>query len=904
MIFKRFFKPKWQHADAAVRQQAIAQLDQQIQEHKSILHELAFNDGAEAVRKAALVKLNDFSLWWQASKHDSAERLQELAEQTLIQQLLQNKVEPKLKLQFIAQCNRSSILEQLAQTESDAGIKFSLLQRLNKAELNYKALQDPVLQLTQKQQLLAMVTDEKLLEKLARQLDGELQTQVQQKLQLLSEQKQKPVQLRKQLTLLLAKLNAVRERTSLADIPAQLDTYQEQWQQLEPDLHCLAEEAADFRAKYDKITAQLQQWLAPRLAELKATEAQQSLKAAQQAAYQALAQQLSGVKYDLQQAMLHADISAAQQLEATLQQFDTALNTADVEDKTALAKQSAQLQQQLQQLPLLADQLAQLTRLVADWAAQKLPATAEEYQPLAEQHSQWQQDWRKLSKAMVIAVPDSLQQAKDDLARQWQEAASRFNAQSEKAQRQCRSKLAQYRRLYSAGKYKVLFGLFKGIEQDYSQLTAQQQQAVSKDYEFASEKMAELADWQEYIATPRKQQLLAQVQALSPDVADNLIRQRADDVKQARAQWNTLGKADPALEQQLNQEFDAACEQAFAPCRSYFAAQDALRAEHVKQREQIIVSAQALQEQHLDAKALNQQLQQLKSAWQQAGAVDKQQFSQLNDAFNQAINPLREQLSASQQQAAEAKQQLIAKAQSAITLEDANLTAKVLKECQQQWKQLGQAARKQDQALWTEFRAVCDSFFNTRAEQVQQQKAAEQAELQQTASQLEQLQAALQQADSLEAFNTIQQQLQAVETHSNAAQQSVRQLQSKLQQALQQWQQQQDVREFSIMFELLQNPALSAEQLPAAYRDAFAKQQEPQFSREQLTLALEIVADKPSPQQDIAARQQVQLLLLSDKHNQGVTLDKQSLLRRWLQFGAVQAAELPLLERVKAVFAD
>ncbi|MFT5546719.1 hypothetical protein, partial [Rheinheimera aquimaris] len=93
MIFKRFFKPKWQHNDAAVRQQAIAQLDQQNQEHKSILHELAFNDGAEAVRKAALLKLNDFSLWWQASKHDSAERLQQLAEQTLIEQLLQNKVE-------------------------------------------------------------------------------------------------------------------------------------------------------------------------------------------------------------------------------------------------------------------------------------------------------------------------------------------------------------------------------------------------------------------------------------------------------------------------------------------------------------------------------------------------------------------------------------------------------------------------------------------------------------------------------------------------------------------------------------------------------------------------------------------------------------------------------------------
>ena len=334
MIFKRFFKPKWQHNDAAVRQQAIAQLDQQNQEHKSILHELAFNDGAEAVRKAALLKLNDFSLWWQASKHDSAERLQQLAEQTLIEQLLQNKVEAKLKLQFIAQCNRSSILEQLAQTETDAGIKFSLLQRLNKAELNYKALQEPVLQLAQKRQLLAGLTDEKVLEKLARQLDGELQTEVLQKLQALHEQKQKPPQLRKQLTLLLAKLNALRERTALEQIPAQLEEYQAQWLQLEPELECLAQEAQEFRTKYEKIISQLQQWLAPKLAQLNEIQAQQQRETKQRAAYQALQQQVDALKQGLQQALLNADISAAQQLESHLQAVEQAF--AELKDALLL----------------------------------------------------------------------------------------------------------------------------------------------------------------------------------------------------------------------------------------------------------------------------------------------------------------------------------------------------------------------------------------------------------------------------------------------------------------------------------------------------------------------------------------------------------------------------------------
>jgi len=152
MIFKRWFKPKWQHENATIRQLAIADLDHQTPQQKEILHELAFNDGAEAVRRAALERLNEFSLWWQASKHESADRLKQFAEQQLINMLLDNRVSAQLKQQFIAECNRSSVLEKLAIAESDAQIKFDLLQRLARQDLILQALHEPVLVLAQKQQ--------------------------------------------------------------------------------------------------------------------------------------------------------------------------------------------------------------------------------------------------------------------------------------------------------------------------------------------------------------------------------------------------------------------------------------------------------------------------------------------------------------------------------------------------------------------------------------------------------------------------------------------------------------------------------------------------------------------------------------------------------------------------------
>ena len=54
MIFKNWFKPKWQHPDHVVREQAIASLSAGQREHKEILHELAFNDSSEVVRRSAL----------------------------------------------------------------------------------------------------------------------------------------------------------------------------------------------------------------------------------------------------------------------------------------------------------------------------------------------------------------------------------------------------------------------------------------------------------------------------------------------------------------------------------------------------------------------------------------------------------------------------------------------------------------------------------------------------------------------------------------------------------------------------------------------------------------------------------------------------------------------------------
>lgn len=906
MIFNRWFKPKWQHKDAAVRQQVISTLDPASAENKKILHELAFNDGSETVRRMALLQLNEFSLWWQASKHDASERLKQFSEQQLITMLLENQVSANLKQQFISQCNRSSILEQLAVTETDADIKFGLLLRLDKNELILKSLTENVLSVEQKKTLLDNIDDEKVLDKLSRQLDGELAAIVQQKLQQQAEQKELPQKTRKQVTLLLAQLNSIRDRLTLADIPQQLTHYQQQWQQIAGDLASLGEEAAaGFAAKYQRISQQLQQWLEPKLAELKQQQAEKEAAAQQSAHYQSLQHKLVLIRNELNTALVNVDLAVAEQLstEVAALQADIESSKLDSQQKQQLNRTAAQLNRQLAELPQLAEKLAELTRLLADWAAQSLPETAEQYQQLQPAYDKWHKAWRSTVRGLGVELPEALQQSFSQLEQQWQQTLAVFKTEAEKGIKLCRNKLAEFRRLYVAGKYKVLFGLFKGIDSDYQKLNAQQQQQLLKDYEFASSKLAELTDWQEYIATPRKQELVQQAQQLAAEPVTD-AKNRAAAVKQLRATWNTLGKAEAGQDAELNAAFDTACETAFEPCREYFAKLDAQRAEHTRQREQIIVQLQQAVSAELSGKALESEISRLTQSWQKSGAVDNTTFSALQQQYQSALKVLKQQLKTQQQHYAELKQQLIAKATAATQLDDNNLIAKALKECQQEWKTIGFAGKATEQSLWQQFRQLCDGFFNARSEQFQQQQQAEQQEQQQLEQSLLQLAAELEAVQDIAALSELESRIrQLLEGKSKQQQQPIRVLLEKLKLKQQQLQHYKDNADLRTVFDVLATGVeVSAEQLPALYRESFNQLQEHTLDRQQLTLALEIVAGLSSPQQDAQARQQVQLLLLSDKHNQGEELTKEALFKRWLQFGAVADAEQALLQRVKDVF--
>lgn len=889
MIFKRWFKPKWQHQDPAIRMSAIATLDHADQQQKEVLHELAFNDGAEQVRRAALERLNEFSLWWQASKHEPADRLKQFAENQLIDMLLQNRVSAGLKQKFIEECHRSSILEKLAQQDADPQVRYQLLLRLQRQDLWTQAVTDASLPLEIRQQLLPLIDDDKALERLARQAEPALVGLIRELLEQRTVARERPEKLKKQLVLLLAKLNAVRERSDALPAWQQWQELLAQWQPLAQELHLLPD-GDEFAQKFQRIEQQTLTSLKPRVDAAQAAAAQAELAAAAQAKTQQFSEQIQQLSLAITDDIAVGDLDVAANRQQELETLTKAVLQAQLPSQQQLVKQLAKLQQQLDSVPLISEQLAQLARLLADISAQPLPSL-ETVEAAWQAFGKWQQQWQATSRSLSVAMPEQFAMSYQQTVERWRSHCEPLLQGQQKQLKLLRSKLQEFKRLHEEGRYKTLFGLLKGIEQQAASLSALPAM-LQKDLDTAREQIQQLTDLQAYIATPRKQELVEQMQALVSEPIDS-IRDRADAVKLARQTWNSLGRADEGVDEALNDQFNQLCEQAFAPCRDYYAEQDAQRVAAALRKRQLI--QQMTSYAFADVKDVEKQLQLWQEQWEQAGATERDVHQELLEQYRSIVTVARQFVKQHYQSVAARKQQLIDQAKQLVELTDAFEAVNQLKTLQQQWKAAGYAGKKADQELWNEFRSICDAGFAKR-------DTVKAARKEQDAQQLVQQQELLVQlSDQTDDVATLQQ-LKSVswlgELRAEAAAMmgAIEQRQSDKRIADKASQQQ-------LLFDVLASAAPDVSLLPPAYRLVFGAGQEQTLSRHQLTVAMELIAGVESAPEDQGLRQAVQMTLLSEKLNQGEDMTVAALFGRWLQYGAIASEELPLLQRVQQVLA-
>ncbi|WP_102796947.1 DUF349 domain-containing protein [Bowmanella denitrificans] len=920
MIFKSLFRPKYQHPDPKVRQAAIADLDPAQPEHKTQLHEMAFNDENLNVRLAALDRLDSFALWWKLAQTEKQERIHKRAQQRVEATLLEGQGESlsdKQRQTFVQECTNHGLLEKLLLQKwqhDEPALSQAILAKLNKASLRQRVMfeshnADLPLRLAELEQ------DEDCLQRMLRKhKDSRVVALARQKLEKLSQDKIDKQQLEKTLRLILAKLLALKDNQDypllcqqLDELKAQFSAYQQQLSELPQAINEeISQKYQDLCQKAERRAESVKQAWQQAEAEREAAELEQQLIAKTRSLLETLSSQDTALQMTDPQRLDF--IQRIGQCRAELSHISNSRDTESLQNRLNQAEMD------LQKLPALQQAVQGAKALLSTLQDVAVPANLAE---LNEAQKAWQEArgaYRALKRQFDALWPQSVQKDWQTLDKAWQNAIHTLNQEAKAQLNKVRGSLRKVQELVQTGKFHAAMSMYQRVQKWHQALPETEQDKVQRLFEQVREHIENLKEWQAYIAQPRKPALLEEIQALADKPLD--AKAQADKVKQLRSQWNTLGKLDTEEDLQLNQAFDLACELAFAPVREQYALEQQRREANLLAKQGLLEQLRQLQAQTMDMDQLAKSLQSLQQQWRDVGDVDYRQLQNLNQQYRELCAPVKAKLQSWYQDNEAQKQRLIDKVQELLALDDINEATHQAKQLQESWKQVGRVRAKQERLLWDAFRSANDALFAKRNQEFDNRRQANQTLLSEVQDLLKQTELALVSLQNHAELLTLQEQT------SEKLQRLLAQLDDKAAQQVQRdWQkvqdkfaakadtlrQQQQLAKYELLFDVLggwsQNPPPEQiERLPGSWRQAFLQPGGEQ-SRLQLLIKMELLRGQASATEDTELRREVQLQMMTDKLEQGETPDMDQLLCQWINQGPLSVEEQEQLPRLTRLFA-
>ena len=899
MIFKTLFTPKRKHPKLATRLNAVEQLDSSQSKDLQILNQLAFSDESVEVRRKALTKLNDIKIWWQAFKEEQEHSIKEMAEKQVMNAVLnQNDSLPaQCRTDYIDRCGRPQVLEKLALTDSDLALRLKLLKRLAKANLIETAFNeaDEAFQL----QLMDLIEQYSLLRTVKNKAQGHAAAVIADKLEAQKLAKEMPPKVEKEVQLILAKLNALREKNDYLAVKADAIALYDAWNNLE--LQWLATEQKEtFKEKFRLLETKLEQKIASLAAayeqEQQRIEQANEIKAQQAALNDALAQ----LEAKIETAMADLSHQQLEQLQQMQRNCDALLKitpnvAADVQQRyQGFAKKVALLPEVISAVAAINQQLNAYSALV-------VPTDQASLETVQQAFSQWQNDTKQSINALPKELVANYRKPFNALVKQWQEQVAPISQELVQLQTQCHKKLKDLKRLINQGRFNVAFGVFKGMDQLYQGLTPSYQETLQKEYQQVEEQLANAKDWQQYVGEPKREALIEELKEFVQTQCTD-PKARAEQVKKFRSQWNELGKTISEQDKQNGEIFNQLVEAAFVPCREYFAEQEAIRAQNIIEREAIISKMQALHSQlestEFDLKAVESEFNKLTKAWRSAGSVETKAFKPLLESYKVAERPITTAIRTMHRTHAEQKAELVAQAKLLVESDDVFSAANEIKELQKKWKTIGFAGNKQEPELWQRFRAYNDELFAKRDTYKSEQDERNVALTAQWLNELAQLREAFNEiSQNKSQLVELQQQLATftaqVGSDAKKVQEGITTLNQLIENAISTINSKQVSENYHALF-----AALEQNEAP---QERWIKKVSTHLTREQLLVRIEILSQVPSATTNETLRMSEQVAMLNERMS-GQELDRDQLLLLWVNQGELTDAHREQLTVLKQLY--
>ena len=463
------------------------------------------------------------------------------------------------------------------------------------------------------------------------------------------------------------------------------------------------------------------------------------------------------------------------------------------------------------------------------------------------------------------------------------------------------------------------------------------------------EKLQNLKDWKSFSVAPKRAELIERMAALVGATMHPTAL--AGEIKNLQEQWKTLSKGAGEDIEADWQRFHTAAEQAYQPCREFFADQDKIKQENLRQRGQLFERLAAFEGrqdwEQPDWRTVITALREARQLWREHSPVDPADSKELQNKFNELTAGLQSRVDAEYARNVKEKKSLIERARRLSTGSDTRQATDEAKRLQEQWKTVGPVPREDDRKLWEEFRQQCDAVFQKRQQEYSAQNEALQASKSQAVGLCEQLEkiAGLTDRELLEQAKQLPELRDAFDAIGELPKAEARQLHNRFDRAYDRCQRavsqqhardaeqgwislldaadqvrayrlalvrQADESERDSLKQVAETSIAGATNWPKrgleALKKSLAQPGDSDLAANELALRTlciraEILTDTPTPASDQTLRREYQVQRLMKSMGQGVKADDapETLAIEWLGIGPIEAETYrQLLERFKA----
>lgn len=468
---------------------------------------------------------------------------------------------------------------------------------------------------------------------------------------------------------------------------------------------------------------------------------------------------------------------------------------------------------------------------------------------------------------------------------------------------------------------------------------------LTKQLHQLDEKLQELKDWKSFSVAPKRADLIERMEALVGATMHPTAL--AGEIKSLQEQWRTLSKGAGEDVEADWQRFHTAAEQAYQPCREFFAGQDRIKQENLQQRSALFERLAAFETrqnwEQPDWRTVITALREAKQLWREHSPVDADAAKELQGRFNELTASLQTRLDAEYTRNVKEKKMLIERARKLSESADTRQAIDEVKRLQETWKTVGPVPREDDNKLWEAFRQQCDALFQKRQQEFSSHHEALQTHKAQAVALCEQVEqiAGLSGHELVDGAKQLSELRDAFDAIEELPRAEARQLHSRFERAVDRCQKalvEQQARDaeqgwlglFDAANQVRAYRLAAIRQTDAAELDSLKQAAEAslaagpkrgldvlkkslaqagegdlaanELALRTLCIRAEILTDSPTPASDQTLRREYQVQRLMKSMGQGVKADDgpDALALEWLAVGPTEAATyLQLLERFK-----